>query len=416
MSLFPGLFTGREALMSNGTAMGVVADNISNSNTVGFKEARAEFEDLLAESVGSLFGSPFVAGDGTAVVDISSIHTQGPIDFTNRELDAAISGTGFFVLNDGANNFYSRAGNFEVDADGNIVASSGENVMGFTTESPATLVPLNTTGVSSTATATTTAVITGNLDAGAPIVVPPAAPTSFSQLNTAANFHSSVSVLDSLGLKHEVGLYFFQKSPLTWQVDAYVADSEVGGTTSVPTQLGTTDMTFSATGTLPEGQAVALSISPAWTGGAQATAVSMDLSGFTGFGAESNVSSVVVNGNSAGQVAGIEIDTDGTVLARLDNGESTTIGSLALASFTNQGGLERIGENKFRDTEESGVADFGLAQTEGRGLVQGGALEQSTVDIAKEFVKMISIQQGYQAGAKVVSTVDELITTTLQLA
>ncbi len=417
MDLLSSLIVGRESLLTHGTAMSVVADNLANSNTPGFKTQRAEFSHLLTEGLGSLFGSPMNAGEGVILSDIKDIHTQGPIDFTDRSLDVAVSGEGFFILNDGTDTYYTRAGNFSTNGTGNVVASSGENVMGFTTASPTTLVPLNTTSVTQSATPTTTVGLTGNLDATSPpVLTVPANPATYAELTPFASFQSSVAVIDSLGVTHDVGLYFFRTGPGTWTAQAYVDSGDVSEIPGAPTSLGETQITFSETGTQPPDAAVTLALSPAWANGAAAGSITVDLSDLTGFGSPSNFNTVTTDGNAAGSVSGVQIEENGNVVALLDNGSSISVGTIALATFPNTGGLDKVGDNRFRETTDSGAPVVGNPETSGRGSTLGGALELSTVDPANEFVNIISYQRAYQAGSQVISTASELLNTTIQIA
>lgn len=400
--------------MSHGTAIDAIADNLANTNTPGFKAQRAEFSNLLAESLGSLYGSPLSGGDGVFISDVSSIHLQGPVDFTNRDLDVAVSGLGYFILSDGTNSFYTRAGNFDTNAEGNLVASSGETVMGFTAASPETLVPINITNVAATAQASTAGNITGNLDATAPLTAP--VETTFNALNQSASFRSSIGVIDSLGERHDIGLYFFRTGNGAWTASAYVDGADVGGTAGTPTQVGTTTLAFDATGSQGEGATTALTISAAWANGAAGSSVALGMGELTGFSAASGIASVTMDGVTPGNVVGVEVDKDGNVLAQLDNGTSTEVAELALATFNNPGGLQKIGNNKFIEAADSGTAAAGKANVDGKGYLQGGALELSTVDPANELIQLIAYQRGYQAGAQVITTASELINTTIQLA
>lgn len=416
MRLFSGLHIGAESLYSHSTALNAVADNLANSNTPGYKSERPEFSDLLADSIGSLYSSPVSTGNGAKVEDTSIIYSQGAIDFTGRELDIAINGNGFFVVNNGENDFYTRSGNFTTDPDGNLITLQGDSVMGFTALSPDTLVPINVQDVTSTAAPTTTTALTGNLDTRVPPGVAAANPQTFIELAETSDFNTAIRVIDSLGQAHDVALHFFHTANNTWDVQAYVDGAEVGGVAGTPSALGTATLTFDANGAQDAANPTLLNVTPAWGNGAAAGAIGIDLSGFTGFASSSSVNSVSSDGTIPGSVIGVEIDEQGIVRAKLDNGEVVDVGTLALATFNSKDGLERVGETKFMASDASGEAILGAPGSSGLGALRGGALESSNVDASREFIDMIKYQRGYQAGSQIISTVNEILNTTIQLA
>ncbi|MCC6220075.1 MAG: flagellar hook protein FlgE [Deltaproteobacteria bacterium] len=416
MRLFTGLIIGRESLMTHGSALSTVADNLSNANTPGFKAQRSEFSDLFASSIGAMFSDPLTSGSGVSVDDISTLYTQGSIEQTDRELDMAISGRGFFVVNDGANDYYTRAGNFQVDADGNLITIQGDSVMGFTEASPDTAVALNLVDLNSSAAPSTAISLSGNLDAESAMVTAAADPATFIELNAASTFNSSVEVVDSLGVRHDVALHFFHTEALGWEVQAYVDGEATGGVAGTPALLGTSTITFEPNGVQAEGAGASISLSPSWANQSEATTVAIDLSGFTQYGFPSSLNSVVNDGVVAGSLVGVNVDAEGVISGIFDNGENEVVGTLALAMFNSEDGLVRVGDNKFGVSETSGIAEVAAARTDGRGSVAGQSLEQANVDTANEFIDMIRYQRGYQAGSKIISTIDTLLDRTLQIA
>ncbi len=420
MRLESSMYAGRESLMTHGTALNSVSDNLANSNTVGYKDNRLEFADLLAGSTGNLYGGPLETGNGVKGVEVRINHeAQGTIDNTGRELDTAINGRGWFVLGDKNNiaTAYSRAGNFSTDADGNLIAATGERILGYTAASPETLTNINIKNVASTTTATSEIIINGNLDPASALVanLPPA--TNFSSLGEAASFVTSSRSVDSLGEDRDVTMYFYRTGQLTWTVQAYADGKDIaGGTPGTPSLLGTSQLTIGADGQ-PLAGAAPLNITPAWADGAAAGAISIDLTKFTGFARGSSVTSTTQNGLKGGPVTGVSFNNEGEVIANLLSGETTIIGSLALAKFASPDGLERVGNNNFRsDDGNSGAATIGRANTEGLGTIQGQSLESSTVDTAKEFIQLIQYQQGYRAGSQVIQMANELISSTIKIA
>lgn len=416
MRLTP-LFSSVESLKTHGTAISTIADNLANSNTAGFKENRTEFGDLFADSVGNLYGSELNPGNGVLATNIRTLHNeQGTIEATGRDLDFSINGDGYFITSNGTDSFYTRAGNFSVDSTGAIVDATGDSLMGFTEASPTTLVGLTTAGVTGSAAASTTGSIIGNLNADSLITAVPAGAATFDDVNAAASFVTPIEVIDSLGSRHDVALTFFKTGTLQWTAAAYVDGAEVGGAAGTPVQVGSANLTFGPDGRLPEGAAAALNIQAAWGNGASASALAVDMSGLTQFSGSSALSGVTIDGNGLGAVTGFDLQADGGLFAVLDNGQNVQIGTVALASFRNEDGLDRVGDNRFQTTDLEGDITVGTPGAEGRGAVANGSLETSTVDAAAQFVDLIRFQRAYQAGSQVISTVSELLTTTIQIA
>lgn len=425
--LLTGIYAGRESLITHGTGLSVVSDNIANGSTTAFKSTRMEFGELLTESAGSLYGAPESTGNGVKVDAQTTFHSiQGALEFTGRELDVAIQGRGYFVLGQGTDTKYSRAGNFVADIDGNIQAQSGESVLGFTAESPDVPVPLSLQAAGGDAEATTDISITGNLAADDPLVDADALAAgfdNFNDLNLNTQFRSSIQVVDSLGTQQDVSLHYFHTGPanpgepLTWQVQAYVDSEQVGGEAGTPSLIGTATLTFDGQGNLQNPDAATLNLqNVAWANGSAPGNVAIALGNFTGFSGSSSISGINSNGVVSGDVETIRFESNGTVTAILTNGEETPIGQLAIATFANPNGLERSGNNNFLETPDSGTADIGTAQSDGRGVVNGGALESSIVDPANEFITMIRYQRGYQASSSVVQTLSEILNQTIQIA
>jgi flagellar hook protein FlgE len=181
-------------------------------------------------------------------------------------------------------------------------------------------------------------------------------------------------------------------------------------------QIGTGQIVTGPDGKQVAGAGATLTLTPAWGDGAAAGNIAVDLSKITAVAGESSFSNVTANGFRGGVVKSVGFNEAGVLAATLDSGEIVTVADLALADFQSPDGLERIGDNLFIETTESGTATVAKAGTEGLGSIKGNSLESSTVDAANEFVKMIQIQQGYRAGSQVVQAVNELLTATIQIA
>lgn len=417
MRLESSLFAGRESLMVHGQALNVIGDDLANSNTPGFKSSRVEFADILAGSTGNLMGDTLQIGNGVKATDISINHSlQGAMEVTGRGLDAGISGDGWFVLQKDNQQYFTRAGNFTTDEEGNLISATGANVLGYTTESPDAPVALNINTLVGQATATSEVGISGTLNPISALVngLPPA--TTYQSLNSTASFTNTVRVNDSLGNERDVALYFYRTGNLTWTVNAYADGSQTGGTAGTPVQIGTGQIVTGPDGKQVAGAGATMTLTPAWADGAAAGNIAVDLSKITAVAGESSFSNVTANGFRGGVVKSVGFNEAGVLGATLDSGEIVTVADLALADFKSPDGLERIGDNLFIETTESGTATIAKAGTEGLGTIKGNSLESSTVDAANEFVKMIQIQQGYRAGSQVVQAVNELLTATIQIA
>jgi len=405
-----GLFAGRAGIASHGTAIAALADNIANSNTVGFKSTRAEFQDLLA---GNLSGSvaPTV-GSGSGVSAITSVFTQGTFESTGRSLDVAIDGQGFFVLSDNGTRYYSRAGNFKLDEDGYLLNQNGLQVMGFAPSGAGGLQPLNVNSVTQMAQKSTKVVLNGNLNADAQPTTMTNPPT-WATLANEASYSTTVEMYDSLGAQHTVNLFFFKGATQgEWEVNAFIDSSEVGTTGSGdPVLLGTATMQFDGNGAIIGTADITVDPSTAggWRNGASANTVDIAFEPFTQYATSSNISVVTQDGRGAGSVTAFSIEADGTFNAVLDNGQSCSIGKIALATFSNIEGLIRTGGSLYAQSMSSGEAVIGTPQSGKFGGLQSEALELSTSDLAGDFIKLVTLQRGFQGSSRVITSIDTLL-------
>ncbi len=425
MRLESALYASREGLNAQGQAISVVGDNIANSNTVGFKRSRIEFADLLAGgSESSLSGVPQGnIGNGVKVNAVRQIHETGVIEQTDRTLDVGIGGDGFFVVNNGSRDLYTRAGNFTVNSSGLLADSGGNTVLGYGVGGT-TLQPINMTSLDAGGKASSAIKLTGNLDASAPEGVPPTAPGSFSDLLTtgAASFSNIVSVYDSLGAAHTVTLTFTKTDTATrsWTAQAWIDGGDVtGGTKGVPQLLGTyAGLSFNTAGGIDAANQAAASLAAtnvAYNNGAAAGAFTINLGGFSEYSAASIVNSVTNDGQGTGNIDSYEIGKDGVITAILDSGARKEIGSIALATFPNLDALNRAGDTAFVEGEDAGTILVGRPGEDGFGQLEAGGLERSTVDIAAQFVDLVIFQRAYQASSQTLNAANSLIRDTLGL-
>ncbi len=416
MRLESAFNSSRQGIDAHGKAIAVVGDNISNSNTVGFKDSRVEFTDLI--SSGRESSEPFEmpkTGSGVAIERVRQIHQTGVIEFSGRQLDAAIAGNGFFMTGSATSPVLSRAGNFEVSPEGILVNNTGEAVLGFSGATGTTLGPIDMLNIDLTGDPTTAATLTGNLSSSAEVATLPVNPESFTDLGRGSSFTNTVGMFDSLGAEHPVKLYYFKTAPNSWTVQAYVDGAEVGGTAGQPTMIGSQVLPFGQNGQIPEGTAATLNMQAAWSGGAEASTIALDLSGMTQFATGSQVSNLTRDGKASGSISGYAFDSDGSLYAQLSTGNQVKIGTLQLANVQNVDGLERAGSASYVETDKSGARVTGSPGAQGMGSIEAASLEQSTVDIASEFVELVLYQRGYQANSQVLNTTSDMIRDTIGL-
>lgn len=407
-------------LNANQQELAVIGNNLANLNTVAYKASSVNFADLVSQTVSGAGFDPMQVGLGVTLGQISPNFVQGGINNTGVATNVAIQGNGFFVVGNGNDQSFSRAGNFSLNAQGQLISADGLTVQGYTQIDP-------TTG---------NIITTGALS---DLVVPPGllrAPAATSNFSTSTNldasapiggtFASSVQIFDKLGVSHIVTINYTKTAAGTWGYNMTVPGQDVtGGTTGVPTSIATGTVQFNGSGQLTQVNgaapaAVAIT-SPAWADGAGASNLTwniLDQTGagtLTGFSNASATSSITQNGSPTGTVDSVSIDAEGKIVASFGAGRTVTVGQIALANFNNPQGLVRVGTNRFGQSEASGIVNVGTAGTGGRGTLIGSALEQSNVDIATEFTNMILAQRGYQANSKSITVADELLVDTLDL-
>lgn len=428
-SIINGLFAGRAGLSTHGTAIAVVGDNISNASTIGYKASRAEFEDFIAggQAAGKVIGS------GSNLAAVTTVFTQGTLEFTGRNLDLAIDGNGFFVVSDGGQRFYTRAGNFKLDASGYLIDPNGYRVLGFPTGGSGALEELNFATASQGNVRTENVSIAGNLDASEPTIDMAAfdaanpvsaagavvSTTTYATLAENAAYSTVVDVFDSLGAKHTVTAFFFHSDPGEYTVRLYVNSEDVdpsGSATGLPRQIGTFTMNFDSSGqrTTVAGNPDINATVP-WNNGSLAAPIAFNFDPFTQYSASSTIQSISQDGQGIGAVTSISVENDGRIFALLDNGQRAEIGTMGVVNFSSPEGLTRIGKNLLQQSTASGEPIIGTPGAGTFGTVKAGSLELSTVDIAAEFVKLITLQRGFQANSRIITTINQLLSEIIQL-
>jgi flagellar hook protein FlgE len=413
MRLESALYASRSGIDTHGQAISVIGDNIANANTVGYRSSRVEFNDIFAETQNPSQSS----GDGALVARVRQIHETGVVEPTNRDLDVAIEGRGFFLVGSTAAPEYSRAGNFSINEAGKLVNSNGLAVLGFA-PGTTTLGEIDMTSVKALGSATTQSALFGNLDSTTAIGTSPTTVTKGSDLSGPGRFLAEYQVYDSLGAPHSIRIVITKTQASRWEGQAYIDGGDVGGTPGVPTKLGgTAILQFGTDGVIAQANKAQaqLTAAPAYSGGAAAGSFTVDLSGFAQFAATSELNTVTQNGFGAGQIKKYSILKNGVVAAVLDDGSNVELATMALGSVPNIDGLQRSGSTTFVEGAQAGTRAVGTPGSNGYGTLSGGSLERSTVDLANQFVELVLYQRGYQANSSALSTASQLIKDTIGL-
>ena len=465
------MFSGVSGLRAHQLKMDVIGNNIANVNTVGFKGQRANFQEVFSQTIKGA-GSPQLGRGGTnpqqiglgiSLSSVDTFHVRGAVQRTDNNTDLAINGDGFFILsnsNDFLSRAYTRAGNFTLDEDGNLVASNGYRVLGYmedelknTGDKPVLKGTMEGLVISKSksfpAMETDKATFTGNLNnnltklkAGDTVKyttktkstkVPPIAelefPTGVEYRETTSTFY------DSLGGQHNIKFIFVRGikglSKSATGDDGVVQDKDSGsdsewGVIVQNLETGTffsTDssdtgepnitqiirsISFDSDGKLT-GATQNLKLTIPGKNGSSEFDVDVDLSQLTAFSNESSASVSTKNGYKQGYLDTFSIGPTGEIYGIFTNGQSRVIGQVALAAFKNPSGLEKTSENMYQVTPNSGDAIYGLPGSSGLGALNPGTLEMSNVDISREFTEMISTQRGFQANSRIITTSDEML-------
>ena len=385
----------------------ITANNIANTGTTGFKGSRAEFAELYNAAGRNLSATSI--GSGVRLAAVAQQFGAGNVENTGNSLDFAISGDGFFTMRDGKGYSYTRAGAFQQDANGYVVNASGQHLQvfppagnGFDTS---TLTDLQMTNAQSAAKATGNVAMSLNLPSDATVPATAFSPTDALSYNQSTPF----TAYDSLGATHSGVVYFVKgATPNSWTANLYVDGVAAGAPQA---------LSFTSSGALatPAGGKLnfpALSVSP----GANPLTLSIDVNKATQFGNAYALSSVSQDGYPSGTLSGIDVSSEGIVQAKYSNGQSNSLGQLAMANFSNLDGLRQLDNTNWAASYDSGAAVTGAAGQGTFGSVQSGSLEASnTADLTAQLVNMIKAQRNYQANAQVISTDDKLTQTIINI-
>lgn len=388
-------------LQADTVALNTIGNNLANLNTTAFKGQTTTFQDLFYQNMGtSGAGNLLQVGVGTRVSGTATDFTQGSLTTTNTSTDMALNGQGFFVVDQGNTQLLTRAGSFQLNGAGNLITSSGENVMGYGAFAGAVnlnggLVPI-TLPVSSTenAQATQNLSMTTSLNATAA---------------TGTSFTSTATLYDSLGQSHLATVTYTKASSTSWGYAITLPSGDASGTPSNNT--GT--LTFDSSGklTAPAGNIANVTF-PNVTDGASTLKFNFNIYDsnsnptISETAAASNTSASSQDGFASGAYQGFAVDGSGVISAKFSNGNTSVVGQVAVALVSNPSGLTRAGSNNFSATNASGSVTVGTGGIAGRGAVEGLSLEQSNIDISAQFSELIIAQRAFEANSKTVTTFD----------
>ncbi len=407
--MITAMLNGVSGVSSFSLWLDVVSDNLANISTVGYKESRVTFRDIHDRTL--MLGSaprgekggvnPEQTGFGTAVATIGRVFSQGDLMFSGESTDLAIEGDGFFVLTDNKGKlgdpdhmYYTRAGAFDLDAEGNLVdTNTGYLVLGYLANPNdpeaeidiGKLTPINLSGFEKVSPiATTKAKISGNL----------AADSKVGDKVTVGFLY-----YDSQGVGKNVQIEFEKASDNTW---TWTSQDEDGNS------VGTGTIAFGTDGKPTSGTTTTLTLSDGAT-------LDVDFSDISQFGGPSYLAVSDIDGHGMGNIAGLSIDRDGIIRIDYNDGTQRVAGQIALSNFVNPAGLIAVGDTMFKEGPNSGNAVVGTPNSDARGSVLSGTLEMSNVNPANEMVNLILAQRGYQINSRVITTADSVVEEAINL-
>lgn len=445
MSLFGSLFSGVSGLNAQSRTMGMISDNVANVNTTAFKGAEAQFSSMVTRSRGSSTYSP----GGVRVQSFSTVGNQGLIQSSASPTDAAISGAGFFVVTgtpgQTGEQFYTRAGSFNPDFQGDLRTPAGYYLQGWPLDANEAIADINhletvnVRNINGLAAATTRVGIGANLDADQPVHSGAYATGDLTAYQASGgtagvqpSFTRDVQVYDSLGRPHDLTMAFLRTGAAdSWAVEVSGVPGELDPTAHPNGLLASGTVTFAGNGALQSAVLTPLvsgvpgtpvEIDWAAAGGADPSQVSFDfgslggVDGLSQFASPTSVAYVTQNGAEVGEMSAVRIDEQGYVIASFTNGHDRRLYQLPVATFANPAGLDARSGNVYAQTDASGEYNLRVAGNGGAGVVAPSALEGANVDLAEEFTKMIVTQRAYSANAKIISTTDQMLDELIRMA
>lgn len=406
------MYSGISGLKNFQTKLDVIGNNIANVNTYGYKKGRVTFKDLVSQQIAGASGptvsqggtNPKQVGLGSSIGSVDTVQTQGSLQTTGRPLDLAISGDGFFIVNQGAQNYYTRAGNFYIDDKGMLVNSDGMRVLGYGVDNNGQinkaggLTKLHISDNTIKQPKTSSVTVVGNLDKSK--FVDPSG-NQIAPAQDPINF----KIFDATGAEHDATVTFSSPGPNGSAFANTLNFTMTSGTNPANTATGT--VTFKSDGTvgsvnLTSGNPVTFNYSNGQQ--VQISQQNLNFSGMTLYGSTGTADVV----NDVAKLSGYQIGSTGAISAILSNGDVQLLGQIALAGFNNPGGLNKSGNNLYSPTNNSGNPQVGTPGN-GLGALQAGMLEMSNVDLATAFTEMIVAQRGFEANTKIITTSDQIL-------
>lgn len=425
MGILSSLYTGVSGMAAQGEALGVISDNIANANTIGFKASRAEFQDIISKNLKGILGGNQV-GRGVKIGAVNPILVQGNVDATEKVTDLAVSGDGYFKVRGSDGDSYTRDGSFHFDREGYLVTNDNQRVQGFQADEkgnilnkladikfPRALIP---------AKGTQEIKLDLNLDSR----MEPTKKFDIKDPYATSHYSTGVEMYDSQGNKHLLSMFFNKTADREWTFRGLVDGREVsGGEEGSMSEVCSGKLNFTVDGKLDsqelsdsnfnfkggalQNQQIKLNFGDAIKDGGKG------LDGTKQYGKNSDLISWHQDGAAAGTITSLSFNDEGNLTAVYSNGQAADLAQIALAKFENPEALFKVGNNRLKESRDSGGPSLGAPGSSGRGKLFAKSLERSTVDLATEFVNMIQNQRGFQANAKTITTTDELLNEVIQL-
>ena len=424
MGILSSFNIGVSGLKAAGSSMSVIGDNIANAQTFGFKGSRAEFQDMLSNSLKGIDGGDQI-GSGTKLAHVTPKFTQGSVNRTESITDVAINGNGFFALETAKGRGFTRDGSFHFDKEGQLINGDGYKVLGFTANADGEITqktgPITLGNTTIPATPTSKVELSMNLDSRANTMV-------FDPLNAdkTSNFNTSMVVYDNVGTERLITVHYNKIANGQWEYHAMVpGEDAAGGQPGVPVEMAKGKLMFDQKGKLQEeiSELNAFNFNKGAAAGQQiefnfGESIKEGGDGYkaiTQFGSKSSIARHTQDGASAATLSSLSFNYEGILTAAYDNGIQRNIAQLTVAKFENNEGLFKMGKNLFKETRKSGQAALGNPGTDGRGEVLSKSIELSNVDIADEFINLMNAQRNFQANTKTITTSDQMLQEVLNI-
>jgi len=461
------MFSGVSGLRVHQTKLDVIANNIANVNTVGYKSSRVTFSEVFSQTLSGASGAnpasgrggtnPMQIGLGASVASIDMLMSTGAAQRTDNPFDLMIQGEGFFIVSDNSGTYFTRAGAFRLDESGYLTMPNGMMVNGW----PAVPDPSNPGQATIQKGQVSAIQIAGDAERIPPEMTSLVAVGGNINAATDPVKDSTIAFYDSLGNRYVVDVrYEYNATSKEWDVSLgnymypnddrsqgiFLGGSHAAGTVNtasnadflgdnpqaltlrpIATPSPKPDFTWISTGQTigftenglldQSGSGMtALQLIVDTTANvldpkaAFKTEITTSFLKMTQFNGTTDAAAVTKDGGRPGDLAGISIGTDGKITGRYSNGKTQILGQIALAQFKNPAGLEKVGNNLFLSTTNSGEFDgIGVEPTSGGTSLLGGVLEMSNVDLSSEFTEMITTQRGFQANSRVITTSDDML-------